>query len=463
MRNDKKKKNIFRGMAAFLLCRIPLEKYCDVRVREDMKELVAPLRVEEELRFYYEKRIALSLAIVGAGILLALLTTITQGQSGILKEAQGRLYIERDKADGMVKQAELVTEYQGEQAVLDLKIEPVKYTEEQFEAVCLEMQEKLPAMIKGENMDLEHVCKDLYLPERYGNYPFVLTWSFDNYDYIHTDGTADPKRLRELKEEGSVTQVEAVVTYDRYEMTLRFPLRFIKPEEESADLWEALQVFLEEEQDRQGTHKQFVLPDCFRKKEVRYAEKKNLSWIRIFFLSLVTSVVLFFAGNQDLHKETLRRREQLLRKYPEFVSKLMLFLGAGMTPKASFYQIYKDCEKTESTHAKQKDYFYEELKYMIHSLENGVSEIEAYEQFGKKCRVNQYRKLMALFVQNHKKGTANFIRLMEEEVRDNFERQKSEARRLGEKAGTKLLFPMIVMLGIVMVIIMVPAFISYQV
>jgi hypothetical protein len=31
------------------------------------------------------------------------------------------------------------------------------------------------------------------------------------------------------------------------------------------------------------------------------------------------------------------------------------------------------------------------------------------------------------------------------------------AKRLGEEAGTKLLFPMILMLGIVMVIVIVPA------
>ena len=451
-------------MAACLMRHIPLEKYCDARVREDMKELAAPLRVKEELRLYYEKRIALSLAIALAGILLALLAAVAESRSGILKEKEGRLYIERDRADGMAKQAGLITQYRGERSVLHLQIEPVKYTEEQFEAVCREMQEALPEMIRGENTDLEHVCKDLVLTERYGEYPFVLTWSFDNYDYIHTDGTTDPERLKELPEEGAFAQMEVVVSYEKYETTLRFPVRFIKGEENaSTDLWEALRVFLEEEQDRQGTQKQFLLPGVFRENAVHYTEEKSRSGLWILLLSFVTSIVLFFAGNQDLHKETLKRREQLLQKYPEFVSKLMLFLGAGMTAKASFYQIYKDYGKMETMNPKQKDYLYEELKYMVHALENGVSEIEAYEQFGKQCRVNQYRKLMALFVQNHKKGTANFIRLLEEEVRDNFEKQKSDARRLGEKAGTKLLFPMIVMLGIVMVIIMVPAFISYQV
>ena len=38
-------------------------------------------------------------------------------------------------------------------------------------------------------------------------------------------------------------------------------------------------------------------------------------------------------------------------------------------------------------------------------------------------------------------------------------RQES-AKRLGEEAGTKLLFPMIILLGVVMFIVMIPAFMS---
>ena len=41
-----------------------------------------------------------------------------------------------------------------------------------------------------------------------------------------------------------------------------------------------------------------------------------------------------------------------------------------------------------------------------------------------------------------------------------WEQRKTMARRLGEEAGTKLLVPLFLMLGIVMVIIMVPAMMS---
>ena len=44
-----------------------------------------------------------------------------------------------------------------------------------------------------------------------------------------------------------------------------------------------------------------------------------------------------------------------------------------------------------------------------------------------------------------------------------FEERKAKARRLGEEAGTKLLLPMFLMLAIVLVIVIVPAFLSVQI
>jgi hypothetical protein len=46
---------------------------------------------------------------------------------------------------------------------------------------------------------------------------------------------------------------------------------------------------------------------------------------------------------------------------------------------------------------------------------------------------------------------------LEQESETAFAERRLLAKRLGEEAGTKLLFPMIMMLGMVIVIIIVPA------
>lgn len=48
--------------------------------------------------------------------------------------------------------------------------------------------------------------------------------------------------------------------------------------------------------------------------------------------------------------------------------------------------------------------------------------------------------------QNVKKGTTDILKLLEQESQSAFEQHKNLAKKKGEEAGTKLLFPMILML-----------------
>ena len=53
------------------------------------------------------------------------------------------------------------------------------------------------------------------------------------------------------------------------------------------------------------------------------------------------------------------------------------------------------------------------------------------------------------------------VDLLEKEALEAWDERKRKARVLGEAAATKLLFPMVLMLLVVMAIIMVPAFLSF--
>lgn len=59
-----------------------------------------------------------------------------------------------------------------------------------------------------------------------------------------------------------------------------------------------------------------------------------------------------------------------------------------------------------------------------------------------------------------KKGAQGLLEILEKESLEALEQRKALALAQGEKMGTKLLFPMILMLGLVMAMIMVPAFMS---
>ena len=106
-------------------------------------------------------------------------------------------------------------------------------------------------------------------------------------------------------------------------------------------------------------------------------------------------------------------------------------------------------------------YVYEELTLACREMESGITEAQAYEHFGQRCRLTQYRKCAALLSQNLKKGASGLLQALQQEAEHAFEERKRNARELGEKAGTRLLLPMMLMLVVVMVLIMVPACFSF--
>lgn len=108
----------------------------------------------------------------------------------------------------------------------------------------------------------------------------------------------------------------------------------------------------------------------------------------------------------------------------------------------------------------KKRYVYEELGVAMRQMHDGVSETKAVECFGRRCLLQQYLRFSSLITQNMKKGAEGMLAILETEAMDSLERRKEHALQLGEKAGTRLLFPMMLMLLIVMGIIMVPAFMT---
>lgn len=94
---------------------------------------------------------------------------------------------------------------------------------------------------------------------------------------------------------------------------------------------------------------------------------------------------------------------------------------------------------------------------MVLQFQRNIPESEIYLSFGRRVNLKPYTKLVSLIEQNRQNGSKNLRSMLELEMEDAFEERKTTARRLGEEAGTKLLLPLFLMLGIVMVIVIVPA------
>ena len=71
-------------------------------------------------------------------------------------------------------------------------------------------------------------------------------------------------------------------------------------------------------------------------------------------------------------------------------------------------------------------------------------------------------KFGALLSQNLKKGSKGLTTLLMMESIQAFEERKNMAKTAGEEASTKLMLPMFGMLAVVLIMVVVPAFLSMQ-
>ena len=93
---------------------------------------------------------------------------------------------------------------------------------------------------------------------------------------------------------------------------------------------------------------------------------------------------------------------------------------------------------------------------------NGVSQREACQDWGMQFRTDSYQKLSLILIQSFTKGGREAAMLMEAEEREAFHKRIDRAKKEGEEASTRLLFPMILLLCQVMLLVMYPALTRFQ-
>ena len=161
--------------------------------------------------------------------------------------------------------------------------------------------------------------------------------------------------------------------------------------------------------------------------------------------------------DKDLHTRVQEREQRLKEAYPVVVNKLVLYLGAGLTIRGALMHMANTYNRGRQQ-GKKEEAVYEEILCTCRELQTGVSEAEAYERMGKRCGIQEYIRLSALLSQNLRKGSGTLPARLREEAEFAERAQMNECRRKGEEVSTRLLVPMVMMLGIVMVMIMIPAF-----
>ena len=286
-----------------------------------------------------------------------------------------------------------------------------------------------------------------------------MEWIPQDYKLIDGDGHIEND---ELVSEQIPTSVTAILTCQNMRQDHTFAFTIIPQEmSEKESLLKKLYLELQKQSLALRQEERLQLPVKLEGYSIRWEEKKRENGALFFLLGVVLAAGSWILGSSELKKRMKLRENQMRMDYPEIINKFNLLLNAGMTIRQAWNKIAEDYAGKSNAIAAKKHYAYEEMLLTAHEIKLGVPEGSAYEQFGRRTGVLPYMKFGSLVSQNLRKGNKGLAELLMREALDAFEERKEFAKRLGEEAGTKLLGPMMIMFLIVLIIIMIPAFLSF--
>lgn len=334
------------------------------------------------------------------------------------------------------------------------------YTIEEFDQLIEKQIPALESIILQENEDFGRISSDLNLVTKLPRTKIQIQWSITDLNYLYWDGR---KKEENIPEEGVKTTIIGTCSYKDYSYLHEISLTlYPRDKTEEERILEDVRAQLEDSKRKNKEEDYWELPDETGNYSLKWKERKEDTSITFIALSIAMVGILWIYYDKNLESKMTERNEQLRLDYGEMISKFTLYIHAGMTIKQAFTKLVSEYVEQNESIEKRKRYVYEEMKFTLHELQLGVSEPIAYERFGRRIALLPYLKFSTFIVQNLKKGNRGLTEILMREAMEAIMERKELTKKLGEQAGTKLLLPMMLMLVIVMAIIMIPAFMSFQ-
>ena len=315
-------------------------------------------------------------------------------------------------------------------------------------------EDGMELLFLGENQDLEHITQKVNMPSVYPGTDIAIQWYLNSWEYISVDGT--------VKNEGftRAEQVEVTAVLSLEDQTVSWDRTVWVCPLENQDNKALIRILSWKMEDTQKEDTETVeLPEQAAGQSIMWYPEKDHTWLMLAGLT-ACAVCAMMLGQQKEEEKALAEREKRMKlAYPDIVSRLSLYMGAGISSRKAWERIAAGYRNRTPGPVNEA---YEEMCTTLYEMQNGVPESIAYEKFGARCRLPSYLKLGALLSQNLRKGTRNLSGLLEEESREAFENRKAYAKKLGEECESRLLFPMLLMLLTILVMVMYPAVTSFQ-
>lgn len=342
-----------------------------------------------------------------------------------------------------------------------LTIDEYMMTEEEINHLLNEYCEKVIADVLGQNTSFNNITKPLNFARTEYRMASIL-YIVNEDGFLAENGAINNERVYEYYEQNQTQSVASsfsiILSYGdiNKEYTQLVVIKLEKKEKTISE-----QIMKEINEKYSLNQKDIILPDNLNGTPIQYYEKKEKETLWFVILGIGIGILAYIGRDREIKKRIEKRNAQLEMDYASIVCKLTLLSEAGSTLLLAWDKIITDYELGKKQYGYR--YAYEEMKVVRYRMKNGIPEAEAYAEFGRRCDTVSYIKLGYLLEQNIKKGTKGLKNILNGEVREAFAERKLLAKKKGEEASTKLLFPMLLMLLISMIVVIMPAFMTMNV
>lgn len=455
-------KKVFEKMGEFLVDLLKLDR--PGKGKLELQQELAALSTgrKSAVRSYYIKKTASFLAVLTVGLIFSGVCFIVYAMGE--KTIQMQLLERPGYGEGDRKE-ELTVQIIGaeDEEQMEVTVQERKYTDQEKQELLDAALDELDRVLPGENESLDKVRTALNFPVSMMEGAVAVSWMTMPYGVINEDGS-----VKTAEDSGTLVEIQATLTCGGREAIYTACANVFPPElSEREQLRQSIQKEVAQADARESITDVLTLPDDVDGKELIWKKEKQNPVPALLALTLIVSICVYLQMDSTVHSQAEARKNQLILDYPDLMWKMTMLLGAGLSIRGTFVRISEEYLRKQNAVPERKKrstmtrYVYEEVCYACYEMQSGVSEAQAYERFGKRCQLPEYIRLGSVLSQNLKKGAKGLTELLEAEAESSLNDRKNRARKIGEQAGTKLLLPMVLMLGIVLVILMVPAFLSF--
>lgn len=387
------------------------------------------------------------------GLLVSVVVYFSESINGSLKNG---ISLNRNEHGLGEKSIQLTAKVDETEQNLEITLAERELSEEEMLNFFEELKRIIPTKVLNSNRSLNDVTDDLLLPTSIGGFPFQLRWKVSNEEIMDSKGTIlrnwDDENMYELT-------ITCTAWLKDFHQDMLIPVRVVPKqytnEEQLAMRLEEM-VKRNEEETRHSIL--FNLPSSIEGNHILWKERKNMTPIWIFLGALVTALTVSWAFEYDEKQKERKEEEILVALYPSFVEKFRMYLMAGLSTRNAFDEMYEElADSNNPRYRKMKG----ALQKVVNKLKNHVPERKTYEEFGNECK-GPYKRFCYILSVNLKQGNDKVLEMLEEEAVKALEMRKEIAKRKGDEAGVKILFPMVLMLMVVMILIIIPAYMNFN-